>query len=215
MKRKMMAIWIILLLIAIPLSVAEASQISSENKENITVQLGTATSEGISDTATLFLNEDELVELETAFSSIIDELQTTKSLDGITGLIDNILGGNHPIRYGISKSVLKFKLTHGRAFVVSYGRSYNFNFLKQNDLKIKKPITFWFYSQNSMMKATTLIIRPLALMSSELIRGRQFGVMTGFTGFYINIVRAFPEQSYTFFIGMARHANGVELSVSR
>ena len=215
MKRKILAIWSILLLIAIPLSVAEASQTSNENDENITVQLGTATSEGIFETETLSLTENELIELESAFSSMVEQLHATENLNGLEGLIDNILGGNNPIKYSISKTLLKFKLSHSRAFIISFGRSYSFNLFKQNDLKIKKPITLWFYTQNNFMKATTLIIRPLALMSSELLRGRQFGMMTGFTGFYINVVRTFPEQSYVFFIGTARHANGFELSISR
>ena len=215
MKTKILAIWVILLLIAIPIGIAGASQTSTGNNRSVAVQLGSVTDEGIFDTETVLMNEAELIELENAFTDIIEKAKSVKGSNGLTDLIDNVLGGNNPIKYRISKSILKTKMSHSRVFIISFGRNYDFNPFKQNDLKIRKPFTMWHYSANTMIKGRTLIIRPLALMSSELISGRQFGIMTKFTGFYLHVSRTFPEQSYTFFIGTARHANGIELSISR
>ncbi|UCH72306.1 MAG: hypothetical protein JSW62_01805 [Thermoplasmatales archaeon] len=215
MKRKTTAILIILLLITIPIGIVEASQTSTKNNETVTVRLKSVTSEGIFDTETFLLTENEIIGLEEVFSNFIEEAQLTKNLNGLRELVGNILGSNKPMGYILSKSILKFKSSHSRAFVISFGRYYDFNPFKQNDFKIRKPITIWHYSSNTLLKGRTLIIRPFAPMSSKILNGRQFGVMTKFTGLYINIIRTFPDQSYTFFIGVAKHANGIELPFSR
>ena len=215
MKRKIVAISVILLLVAIPIGIAGASQTSTKNNRSVAVEMGSVTDEGIFDTQTFLMSEAELEELEDAFIEIIGNAKSVRSTNGLTKILDNILGGDHPIKYRISKTILKSKLSHSRVFIISFGRNYDFNPFKQNDLKIRKPFTMWHYSANTMVKSRTLIIRPLALMSSEMLAGRQFGIMTKFTGFYLHVSRTFPEQSYTFFIGTARHANGMELSISR
>ena len=212
MKRKIIAIYLILLLVAIPEGFAQASVTSQTNQNNETtlVEITTLTDEGTLTTETISLSESELTEIQNNLATLFEEFPSTGIFDNIKNIINNMIKGNHPLLSSISKIFLRSRLSHSRALVISQGFSYNFNPFRQNRFKIKKPFTFWFYSTGKLIKSKTLIFRPLALQFQTL-NGRQLGIMVKFTGVYINIIRPYPEQSYTFFAGTAHRIMGLEL----
>ena len=210
MKRKILAIWVILLLVAIQVSIAGASQTSTENSETIPVQIASVTPEGTFETETFFMTEGELVELEDTLSVLMEEIQSSKSLN-VGDIIDNIIGGNHPVLYSIFKSLFRNRISKSRAFVISQGRGFKFNPFAQNEFKIKKKFTFWHYSSDWLFKGRTIILQPLAF-KMRVLTGGQIGFMTGFTGIYLFIERNFPERSHTFFMGIAKNVRGIQLA---
>lgn len=203
----------VLLLVTIPISIAQAEETNTNETENETIAVKLSTIiDGMPTMEEIIMSEPEITELQTTITNLIGQLENAKSILDIEGIIDNILGGRTPIIYNIVKSILNLKFSHGRAFVISHGRSYNINPLKQNEFKINRLFTFWHYSPMGLIQGKTLILRPLALTSSKILRGRQIGFMTRFTGIYLNIPKMFPEKSYTFFMGMARHVSGMDFS---
>ena len=82
MKRKIIAIWIILLLIAIPISIAGASETSVKEKKNSAVlaELATVESDGSLIIKNLQISEEDLAELESAISMIMDQIQSKNDL---------------------------------------------------------------------------------------------------------------------------------------
>jgi hypothetical protein len=212
-KRKIITIMCVLLLVTIPISTVQAEETSTNETENETTTVKLATIiDGIQNIEEIAMSEPEITELQTTITNLIGQLENAKGIFDIDGIIDNILGGRAPIIYNIIKSILNLRFSHGRAFVISHGRSYNINPFKQNEFKINRLFTFWHYSPMGLIQGKTLILRPLSLTSSKILRGRQIGFMTRFTGVYLNIPKMFPEKTYTFFMGMARHVNGMDFS---
>lgn len=209
-KKKIMAIWIVLLLVAIPCSIAEADDtIEGQSNESFLVEIATVAADGIQIAEMFQLSEEELTEFESTMAEIFEKIQYANDLDGVKEIFEKLLGSKHPILGTISKAFLKYKTSKSRAFVMSHGRSYNFNPLQKNQFKIRKNMEFWQYSSTGITKAKTFILRPLAL-DFDMLSGRQFGLMTKFTGIYIHIAKMFPDQSYTFFMGTARHIRGMD-----
>lgn len=198
----------------IPFSIVEAGNTSEtkHNKENFFLEIGTLDSEGLFNFEKIFLSENDLFELEGILGKLIDNIISNKEHKSLEDMIDGILGRNNPVSYRISKTLREFKLSRTRSFIASSGHGLNFDFLQKNSLKIRKKLTFWHYTNNNgLFKDKTIIIQPLAL-KTNILRGKQFGFMTGFTGIYLNLYRGFAKESYTFFMGTAKHARGFDIS---
>lgn len=210
-KRKIVAIFVILLLITISLGIVEASETHkiTENNETISIQISTLSSDGILKTETIILSDEELVEFENMISNLIDKIQSTESLEEIKGIINSILEGNKLGIFSIIKTLFS-KILVGRTYVISSGHGYKFNPLRKGAIKIRKKLSFWRYSSGEMLNDRTIILKPLAL-KMRVLKGSQFGIMTRFTGIYIYVARKFPQKSYTFFMGMARRINGIQM----
>ena len=216
-KRKILAIFIILLMLAIPFSIAQAGEATQKNtaEENVTIQYASYQDDGTITTDKITMTEEELTEFENAVSLIMDEIQAGNDFNGIWDLIQNYLGGNHLILNMVTGVLLKFKNIFNRALVISSGHGLRFNPLKKSQFKIRKGISLWHYSSDSPIKDRTIILKPLAL-KLKILKGAQFGIMTKFTGIYLYISRTLPQKSYTFFFGTAKHINGIQLpSISR
>ena len=70
---------------------------------------------------------------------------------------------------------------------------------------------FWHYVDDSgILRDKTVIVQPFSL-KLDVLRGKQFGLMRGFTGIYINIYRGFGRLGHTYFIGMAKNARGFDI----
>ncbi len=218
MKRKIIAICVILLLIAIPISIAEASETSEneQNNETISVELTAIDSDGTLTTENLYISEEDLAELESAISMIMDQIQSTNDLDEDTlrDLIEKILGDDNPLFGSILGIFTTRKFTRNRGFVISSGHGIDYNPLKKISFKIRKKTTIWHYNSNGMIDDRTIILKPLAL-NMKILKGRQFGVMTRFLGVYLSVSRGFLRESYTMFMGTARHINGIQLSPAK
>ncbi len=212
-KRKIMAIWIILLLITIPFGIVQASETleKKENNETISVEIATLNSDEILKTETIFLSEEELVEFENTISILIDRIQSAESWEGIKNIINNFLEGNNLGIFSIIKTLLS-KIISFRTYVISSGHGYKINPIKKGSIKIRKKLSVWHYSSEEMLKDRTIILKPLAL-KMKVLKGSQFGMMTRFTGTFIYVARKFPQKSYTFFMGIARRVNGLQMPV--
>lgn len=215
MKRKIIAIWIILLLIAIPISIAGASETSVKEKKNSAVlaELATVESDGSLIIKNLQISEEDLAELESAISMIMDQIQSKNDLDEnfLREIIEKTLGNDNPLFGRILRVFRALKLTRNRGFVISSGHGRDYSPLKRISFKISKKAAIWHYNSNGIMNDRTIILKPLAL-NMKILKGRQFGVMTGFLGFYLSVSRGFLKESYTMFMGTARHINGIQLS---
>lgn len=209
--KKIMAIYVLLLLMAIPLGIAEAGEANDtiQNNGSTSVFLTSISTDGSSATEKILVSEEEVVELKNTFSNLIKSALTIKSLQGLRNLIKNLVGSNNPIISTIFKPFIKFRPLLNRGFVISFGHGFKFNPLK-NNLKIRKKIDFWHYSSGKLIKDRTIIFKPLAL-KVKVLTGLQFGFMTRFTGVYVFIPRKLPEKGYTFFMGTARRINGLQI----
>ncbi len=212
-KRKIMAIWIILLLITIPLGIVQASETAEirENNETISVEIATLDSDEILKTETIFLTEEELIEFENTISILIDRIQSAESWEGIKNIINNALEGNKLGIFSIIKTLLS-KIISFRTYVISSGHGYKLNPIRKGSIRIRKKLSVWHYTSGELFKDRTIILKPLAL-KMRVLKGSQFGMITRFTGAFIYVARKFPQKSYTFFLGTARHVNGIQMHV--
>jgi hypothetical protein len=210
-KRKIMAILTILLLMTMPIGVVQASKTIEKKTENksIPIEIITLDSDKIQKKQTIHITEEELEEFENTVSILIDKIQSANSWQGIRNIINNFLKGNKFGIFTILKALLS-KIIAFRTYVISSGHSYKFNPIKKGSLKIRKRLSLWHYSSGKMIKDRTIILKPLAL-KFKILKGSQFGIMTRFTGAHIYVARRFPQKSYTFFMGLARHASGIQI----
>ena len=211
MKKKVMAIWMVFLFVAIPFSFAEAgeTQAIQENNETISIELATLNDDNILSIEAITITEEELIELENTISILMDKIESASSWEEIENIINNIPKNNGIISSLISKFLSRFKLFRNRGFVISSGRGYKFNPFKKNALSIRKKFVFWRYSSEKFIKARTIIYKPI--FKFNIFKGRQFGYMRNFFGIYLFVSHRFPQKSYTFFIGTARRISGREL----
>jgi len=212
MKKKIVAIFVVLLLTALSLNVAEAGDINTATEENNTfiVEYGNVNEDGTFTTEQVYLTEEEVVELETQISSMMAEIETAENIESIGAIIDKYLPQSTPIFSGIFKIFSAIKNLFNRAIVISSGYGYSFNPFRKSSIKIRKTFAIWHYSPEKIFKGRTIIIRPLKL-KLKVLKGLQVGFMTRFIGIYLNIKKSFPQKSYTFFMGLARRAIGVQL----
>jgi len=210
-KRKIMAILIILLLLTIPLGIVQASESYIKNEENeyIAVEFVSLNSDEIITTETLYITEEELEEFENTISILIDKISSADSWQSIRDIIKKFLEGNNLGIFTIFKKFLS-KIIAFRTYVISSGHGYKLNPIKKGSIRIRKRASFWHYTSGKLIRDRTIILKPLAL-KMKVLKGSQFGMMTRFTGAYIYIARKFPQKSYTFFMGIARHASGIQM----
>ena len=213
MKKKIMAIWVVLLLIAISCSIAEAGETNTE-QESYLVEIATIREDGNEISETLELSESEITEFESAVAEAFEKIQSANGLDEVKEIFQRLLGHRSSLIGTIAKVFLRSKTSRSRALVLSHGKSYDYNILRRSKVKIRNKIQFWHYgSSRSIGKARTFILKPLAL-DFDVLSGSQVGLMTKFTGLYIHISKRLPKQSYTFFIGTARHIRGMDFNPS-
>jgi len=210
-KRKILAILIILLFLTMPLGFVQASEGYKKNEENesIPVEIVSLDLDEILTTETLYITEDELEEFENTISILIDKISTADNWQSVRNIINNFLEGNKLGIFTILKNLLS-KVIAFRTYVISSGHGYKLNPIRKGSIRIRKRVSFWHYTSGKLIKDRTIILKPLAL-KMKILKGSQFGMMTRFTGAYIYIARKFPQKSYTFFMGTARHASGIQM----
>jgi len=210
-KRKVMAILIILLLMTMPLGIVQASNsyVKSEENESIPIEIISLNSDEILTKDTIYITENELEELENTISILIDKISSADSWNSVRNIINNFLEGNKLGIFTILKTLFS-KIIAFRTYVISTGHGYKLNPIRKGSIRIRKRVSLWHYSSGKMIKDRTIILKPLAL-KMKILKGSQFGMMTRFTGAYIHVPRKFPQKSYTFFMGMVRHASGIQM----
>lgn len=208
-KKKIMAIWVVLLLFAIPFSIAQASE-NIQNNDIATVEIATFLSNGITTTETIDLSGEDLAEFENTISILIERIQSATSWEEIENIFKNIPEPKGVILQLIFKILSKFIPFRNRAFVISHGHSYKLNPLRKNGFKIRQKFTLWHYTNGDRGKDKTIFFKPLSF-KMKVLTGMQIGFMSRFTGIYIYISKNLPEKSYTFFMGTAARINGIQV----
>lgn len=214
MKRKAMAIFVILLLLALSVGIAQAGEVSEyeQNPETISVELVAANPDGTQTTENIHITQEQLTQLENAISKIMDKIQSINNPDEntIRDIIEKILQNENSLIGRILGIFTTLKLSKNRGFVISSGRGIDFTPLNKISFKISKKAAVWHYNSNGMIGGRTIIVKPLAL-NMRILRGTQFGVMTRFVGVYLSVSQGFLRNCYTMFMGTARHINGMQL----
>lgn len=213
MKRKIIAISIMVLFLAIPLNIAEASTITkTQENEPIILEIVTVDSDGFLNTEEITFYEDDFKELEDAISTIMNKIVSTTDLNWnfLKDLIERLLDNDSPLFGKILEIFSLLKLSRNRGFVISSGHGYDLNPLDKFTFKIRKKVAFWHYNSNGI-SSRTIIVKPFAL-NMKILEGRQIGFMSRFIGVYFFISRGFLKETNTFFIGAARHINGIQFS---
>lgn len=210
-----MAIFVILLLTSIPLGIVQASESleKNENKKTVSIEITTLNSDEILETETISLTEDDLVIFKETIETLIDRIQSAESWEEVQSIVNNVLNGNNLGIFSLIK-LLFSKLISGRTYIISSGHGYRFNPFKKGSMKIRKTLSIWHYSSGKILKDRTIFIKPLAL-KMRVLKGSQFGIMTRFTGLFIYTARKFPQKSHTFFIGIARRVNGIQMPFAK
>jgi len=211
-KQKIIAILIISFLITIQISSIGASNTSFNEQQNnfVKAELITIGPDGNFSIIKLLLSNETIIELKETIQTIIETVQTTEDLENISEIINNIPINNEIIKNIFFKALPGSKLFRNRALVISSGHGYKLNPLKKFNFRFQKKMAMWYYSSNSAMEDITVILKPFSLKSKTL-NGNQLGFMTKFKGIYLSIPDLSQGRSYMFFMGMARHINGIDL----
>jgi hypothetical protein len=114
----------------------------------------------------------------------------------------------------IIQYILNSKLLDDRKLVISQGGGYNINILKDSKIGVIKPFTFWHYNKDPSVLGipSTTIVLSLNPFKVNTFSGAQFGLMLRFRGLYVQVSQPLPQKSYTFFIGTASNAGGIEFN---
>jgi len=223
MKKQIFIIGVIVLFAGLAINPATA-QVSPEGElqeEAIKVEYALVNPDGSITTERIELTEQELVELQTTLSKLMEELESATDLDDVENIIESALttegsfGLKHPVLAWILNSLSSYKLPRSRAFVVSHGRSFKINPFKNHKLDTYRPLTLWQYSDKWGFDrpGKTFILR-YSPFNTKILHGRQIGMMTHFFGIYAYVSQPPPQKSYTFFIGSARHVGGIDFTYS-
>ena len=227
MKNKIIAIFVIITLIALSFNATQASEIKKieKNDKKIPIEIGTITEDGTSEGETFLLSEEQILELETFFATITQKMESASSWEEIKVILDDISDTPGPliqlitriickIKFIINNILAKIKLYFTKGFVVSFGHNYKLNPFKKSEIKLMKNFAIWRYSNKAMLKDKTVIFKmmknPLGA-KIKILKGTQFGFMTNFIGLYVYFAREFPAHCTTFFLGLARYINGLQL----
>jgi hypothetical protein len=212
-KRKIIAISIMVLFLAIPLNIAEANTVSKiQENEPFVLEIVTFDSDGYFNTEEITFFEEDFKKLDNAISTIMNLIVSTTDLNWnfLKDLIVKIFGEDNPLFGKILEIFSLLKLSRNRGFVISSGHGYDLNPLNKFTFKIRKKATFWHYNSNGV-SSRTIIVKPLSL-NMKILNERRFGFMSRFIGVYFFISRGFLKETYTFFMGTARHINGFQFS---
>lgn len=208
MKRKIVAIFAMFLMISIPFGIVDAREV--KEKESIRLEIASISEEGNILIEEFFTNEEELTIFQGLISELFEKIRNSQNLGEILQILQMFRGRNNRLFKIVFKMLTRNRLFNNRAFVLSSGTCYDLNPLKQDQVKIRKRTTFWRYSSGTI-NSRTFILRPFQL-NNKVLTGTQFGFMRKFTGIYIHISRTIPEKSYTFFMGTAKNAFGLDFT---
>lgn len=206
----------ILAVAALFITLAGAPAISAEESKTPTyaVKLNSIGENGRLIKETFVLSEEEIEVLKFRLNWIFDLLKNQVDMQGVLNILQRFLNmDDYPILSRIVTNILDSKLMMKGNLVFSEGWSMTLNPFNDGDISFMKPITFWSYQESSDMfdipSMTTIVdLNPFEL---KTIQGNQIGFMFRFKGIYLEITQPLPQQSFTFFVGVSRHAGAIEL----
>lgn len=213
MKNKIITMGILFVFIAMSFSSINADMVVNEElkEETVTVGFSAVDSKGLTQKYELKLTEEKFSKLKTALSELSEKIENIKDFKDIRNILDKSFEEDYPILYFLL-TTFGSTLINNTNFIVSSGYGYKLKLLNQKELTSQKRSLLWHYSKSPDKKlpTRTLIIKGLDI-NPKILSGKQIGFMTKFTGIYLFIPEQYPEKSYTFFIGAAKMAFGIEL----
>jgi hypothetical protein len=214
--RKSLALTIIALFSIIYIMPAIAGEpLNNENNSDIIIEYSIIDLDGSNYIEKITIPENELENIRNKLSNLFEDLQLQRNTDDTMNVLNSFINNNdYPILSRILSNLFRFDFMGKRKLVVSQGIGPNFNPLKDSKTAVVKPFTTWLYMDSNNLlpipSATgVLSFNPFKIKN---YMGPQFGFMLRFRGLYINIGQASNMQSYTFFIGTARHIGGFEFT---
>jgi hypothetical protein len=223
MKKQILMIGVLILFAGLAINPAISKNIpeSEIQEQTINVEYAMINSDGALTTEKIELSEQEFVELQYIISELMEKLESADDLYDISDIIDSIFyerglfGFEHPILNWILNFLSLYKLPRSRAYVISQGWGFKINPFKNHNLNLYRPLTIWQYSEKwgYDIPGITFILRP-SPFNTELLHGKQIGMMTHFFGLYIFVSQPVPQKSWTFFMGSVRHIFGIDFALS-
>jgi hypothetical protein len=188
---------------------------TKEKDDKIELSFSLVDSENSIITEKLSLSRQELNELQDGLTQLIDKLQSVSTDDELTKITESVFMGKRyqPILSLILDLLGQIRIIKNRDFVISQGWNYNFNSNKEQKTSLYKFLNIWYYLPYSSMNfsSRTFILKHSRInFETDSLVGMQIGMMSRFRGIHIYIPRVFPEKSYTFFIGTAKHVVGYD-----
>jgi hypothetical protein len=196
--------------------------LAKESKECYTVTYAFLDENGVVQQCQL--SKEESRKLDNSILQLLEDIKETRSYSECRDILKNFIlrPGTHPFlrlilrlffyRMLFQKDLDMLGPLNKKSFVASWGYTGGFLPLKQNQMKLFKPITFWYYSGAPTMlpDSVTIIIDPLPF-DVETIYGSQFGMMRRFIGLYMYRQNPITEGGYTFFLGHVANIKGFGL----
>ena len=182
--------------------------------ETIPVEIASVQKNGLLQTETFQLTTNELSSLIEQLTRLANLIDTAKDQEAIgSTLLDFITGNTNPLIAKIIDALLSSTMDFDRQLIVSAGWGLCLNPFKKTETDFMKPIAFWRYAEKEETMqipsiTATLHMNPFQVKS---MMGSQIGIMLRFRGVYVQIPQQFPQQSFTFFIGSAKHVMNFEL----
>ena len=214
--RKSLTIIIIALFSIIYVMPVMANESIIENKnENIILEYAVIDLQGSTYLEQISLSENELSNIQNKLSIIFEELQLKENNEETINFLKSYLDVNeYPILSRIFSNLLNSDIIGKRKLVISQGMGPKLNPFKDSKTAIVKPFTTWLYSdsQNLLPLPSATGVLSINPFKIKTYMGPQFGFMLRFRGIYLNIGQTSSMQSYTFFIGTARHIGGFEFT---
>jgi len=205
---------ILFIFIAIPFSSINADIVVNEElkEETVTVGFSAVDSKGLVQKYELKLTEEKFSNLKTTLSTLAEKIENIKDFKDLRNILDKSFEDDYPILFFLL-TTFGSTLINNTNFIVSSGFGYKFKLSNQRELTFQKRSLLWHYSNNpdKTLPTRTIIVNGLDI-DPKILSGKQIGFMTKFTGIYLFIPEQYPEKSYTFFIGAAKMAFGIDLS---
>jgi len=191
-----------------------AADLGTEKEQTIPIEISSIQENGLLKTETFRLTNAEFSTIIEKLTTLINLINMAKGEDAVANILLNFINGNNnPLLSKIINALLTSNMDFDRKVVVSAGWGLNINPFKKSQTEFVKPITFWHYAQNSdtltfPSSTATLNLNPF---EAKTMIGSQLGIMLRFRGVYVHIPQSYPAQSFTFFIGSAKHIINIEL----
>ena len=222
LKRKnIIIISVILLFVGLSFSPATA-RVTQEEK----ISFGILGENGKITRETISLSSNRLSEVSNLLYELSEKIQMANSEQNFIDIIDNFVKDKRVLKFPFLVRLLQiivkgefsdfgFGNNFGKrqSFIMSCGSTNRLPFItKEQTIDIVKPLTFWRYGGSRLLLKSRTVIVERAPFHVTTFSGRQFGIMMGFVGFYIERDSFLSDKSYTFFIGRSISVRGFDFS---
>jgi hypothetical protein len=213
-RKKLSIIAVAALFLTLATIPATTAETVTEEEQTIPVEITTVAENGLLQTERFQLTSVEWNSLIQKISMLMKLLNMAKGEEAASNILLDFLNANdNPILSRIINGLLSSKMSFKRQLVVSAGWGLNLNPFKKSQTDFIKPITMWHYAEQSNTMGLPSLTSSIDFDPFKLknVMGSQLGIMLRFRGVYIHLPQPLPQQSFTFFMGTAKHIINLEL----